>query len=317
MDLWVDTRWEGRHGIGRYAREVSSRLTLQWRPLDLKGSPAASTGALSRVPNGIIYSPGYNAFLRAKRQVITIHDLIHLQAPWPGRAKYLAYYNAVLKPIVKRNGVVITVSETSRQAIATWLNDPSVDIVNAGLGASAAFSVEMSPIESSTPYLLYVGNLRAHKNICVALEAMSLLPNARMRMLVPASEHAEVLRRCSDLNIADRVELLPEMTDPELARQYRGAAATVMPSILEGFGLPALESVMSGTPVLFWQGCAAVAETVGARGTAVQGSHDADEWASVMNGALSDPQRVEPPSGSYDWATTATAVERVLSSVGP
>lgn len=315
--IWVDTRWDGQHGIGRYAREVTSRLTVPWRPLGMGGAPSSPTGAVAKVPTGLVYSPGYNAFLRAERQVLTIHDLIHLQTPWPGRAKYLAYYNAVVKPVVKRAGVVITVSETSRRAIADWLGDPSVDIVNAGLGASPAFHVDAERTAATHPYLMYVGNLREHKNLRVVLNALQLVREARLHALIPAAEHAHAQKLFAERNISDRVRLLPALRDDDLAAQYRGATATIMPSRLEGFGLPPLESIMTGTPVIFWRGCEAIAETVGARGWVVDRVADTEEWAQTIRVALSSSRRVVPPTRAYDWGATATAVDGVLRSLDP
>lgn len=311
-NLWVDTRWEGRHGIGRYAHEVCSRLATPWRALDLVGHPASLASAFAKVPTGLVYSPGYNAFCRADRQVLTVHDLIHLNTRWPSRAKYLAYYNALVKPVIKRAGVVITVSETSRQEISAWLRTPSVAIVDAGLGASSAFHANVPPALGTDPYLMYVGNLRTHKNVRVVLDAMTRVPDAHLRMLIPKHEHDAAREMFMTRRISSRVTLLPKQTDDELASQYRGAVATVMPSTLEGFGLPALESIMTGTPVLFWSGCAAVAETSAARGTAIADAHDADEWAHAINDALSSIRRVSMPTRSYDWNTVAETVGSVL-----
>lgn len=310
--VWVDTRWEGLHGIGRYAKEVCSRLTVPWSPLDLDGSPASPAGALAKVPSGLVYSPGYNAFRRADRQVLTLHDLIHLETRWPARAKYLAYYNAIVKPVVKRTGVVITVSETSRRAIAEWLNDPTVEIVNAGLGASPAFRPDVEPAPSTDPYLMYVGNLREHKNVRVVLDAMVRVPEAHLRMLIPAREHDEARGLFVARGIQSRVTLLSGLSDDDLAAQYRGAVATVMPSTLEGFGLPALESVMTGTPVLYWRGCASVAETVGDRGTAVESAHDINEWAVAVGQAAASTPRVVSPIGVHRWDATAAKLDDVL-----
>src|SRR4051794_23961987 len=77
----VDGRWDGAHGIGRYAREVLLRLDTPWRPLRMSGRPASSLDPLRprRLRRGdLLYSPGYNPACLVPRQVITIHDLIHL-----------------------------------------------------------------------------------------------------------------------------------------------------------------------------------------------------------------------------------------------
>ena len=310
--VWVDTRMIGQHGIGRYAREVCDRLDVPWRPLDLTGTPSRPLSALSRVPRGLLYSPGYYALVRAERQILTIHDLIQLQAPWPERAKFLAYYAAAVRPVVKKAGVVLTVSETSRHEIAEWIRDPSVEIVNAGIGVSAAFHPGVAPAPADDPSLMYVGNLRAHKNIAVVLDALPRVPGVHLRMLIPASEHDEARRLAHARGIADRVTLLSGLADDELASHYRGAHATVMPSRLEGFGLPPLESIMTGTPVIFWSGCAAVAETVADRGWAAERHDDPEEWAALIAEAIERPRRVVADPSRYDWSRTAAMVSETL-----
>lgn len=281
----------------------------------MAGPTASGRNALAPVPRGLIYSPGYTAFARAERQVLTIHDLIHLHVPWPGRIKYLMFYNLVTKPVIRRTGSVVTVSETSKRAIEHWLDDASVDVVNAGLGVSAAFHPNVTPAKSTSPYLLYVGNLRAHKNFRTALAALKLVPGAELRALLPAAEHEATRKICDELGILSRVTLLPSLGDDELARQYRGAAATVMPSTLEGFGLPPLESIMTGTPVIYWDGCEAVAETVSGHGWPVQEPYAADAWAARFESALASPQRVRPPSQMYDWDATARTIDATLQSL--
>ncbi|HIY65697.1 MAG TPA: glycosyltransferase family 4 protein [Candidatus Agrococcus pullicola] len=314
MDLWVDTRWEGRHGIGRYAREVCSRLAMPWKELDVTGSPASPLGAIAPVPRGLIYSPGYNAFLRAERQVLTIHDLIHFQTSWPQRAKYRAFYDLVIKPVVKRAGVVITVSETSRRAISEWLRDDSVEIVNAGIGVSPAFHADVIAASAPESYVMYVGNMRPHKNLSVVLDALMHVPGLRLRALLPPREHHEAHNAFRARGIDDRVDLLTDLTDDELAAQYRGAAATVMPSLIEGFGLPALESLAVGTPIIYWVGCAAVAETVGHNGTAVTGAKSTTEWADALNSALVHPRKVSGLDKAYSWDVTADVVNSTLAT---
>lgn len=312
MTLWIDRRWSGQHGIGRYAAEIYSRLTVQSEALQVDVPTAAGASAFARVPKGLIYSPGYGAFVRAERQILTIHDLIHLQTPWPQRAKYVAYYNAIARPVIRRSGVVLTVSETSRQVIADWLRDPSVEIVNAGIGASAAFHVDVVPAEADTPYVMYVGNLREHKNFRTVIRALKHAPGLSLRALIPASEHAAALEYATEHRVANQLALLAGISDDELARQYRGAVATVMPSLLEGFGLPPLESVMTGTPVIFWRGCAAVAETVEDRGWAVGEAYESEAWAERMAEAERLRQRVSPPTDRYDWSRTANTINSVL-----
>lgn len=313
MTTWIDRRWAGQHGIGRYATEVCSRLTIEAQDLPLTGSNLPGPGTFASVPKGLIYSPGYNAQARAERELITVHDLIHLKTAWPGRAKYLAFYNLVAKPVIRRTGAVITVSETSKREIESWIRDPKVDVINAGLGASAAFHPGVEFVEPERPYLLYVGNMREHKNLRAAIAALAHVPDAELRVLIPASERDEARAVATAHGVARQLTFLDPLDDDALAIQYRAAAATVMPSTLEGFGLPPLESIMTGTPVIYWAGCSAVAETSDGRGWAVSRAHDAEEWGSAFAEALASPMRVSAPVGAYDWDATARIVDDTLA----
>lgn len=317
-ELYVDDRYRGAHGIGRYAAEVVSRLHPQGRRLGLDGSPHSPFDAFRALPgldrDALVYSPGYGALVRAPRQILTVHDLIQLQVPWPGRAKFVAYYAGPVRHVVRRAGVVLTVSETSATAIRDWLRDDAVRVVNAGNGCSAAFRPDAPAEESSDPYVLFVGNLRAHKNLGVVLRALALAPDVRLRAVVPEREIADAATRAAALGVVDRVMWVHGVDDERLAELYRGAAATVMPSTIEGFGLPALESIACGTPVVFWRGCAAVAEIVGNRGRAVESSTDAAGWADVLTAASEGPRRVEPPAGAHDWDRVAATVSDVLAA---
>lgn len=314
--LYVDDRYRGAHGIGRYAREVLARLRPQWQPLGLDGSPHAPLDAFRRLPGlddrAVVYSPGYGALVRAPHQVLTIHDLIQLRSPWPQRAKFIPYYAGPVCSAVRRAGVVLTVSETSARAIREWLRDDAVRVVNAGNGCSAAFQPEGPAEDAAEPYVVFVGNMRRHKNLDVVLRALAIADGVKLRAVVPQREIAAAAAHAAELLVADRVDWLHDVDDEQLAALYRGAAATVMPSTLEGFGLPALESIACGVPVVFWRGCESVAEIVGDRGWALESAADAADWAAALNAAVEARRRVTPPVGAHDWNRTAAVISDVL-----
>ncbi|WP_431030739.1 glycosyltransferase family 4 protein [Plantibacter sp. RU18] len=312
--ILADTRWSGVHGIGRYASEVLPRLSVEWSALDVSGKPSDPQDflRLRRTPAGeTIYSPGYNGFLARSPQVVTVHDLIHLHPTTNRRAVYLAHYSAVLRPIIRRNRLVLTVSETSKRAIEEWVDDDRVRVVNAGNGLSEAFYPgEPSAAEASAPYFLYVGNLRAHKNVDVVFRALARVPEAKLVVVVNDREGAE--RRAAELGVVDRVEVRSGLSDPELADLYRGAVATVFPSLVEGFGLPAVESIACGTPVIFWEGCESIAEISRGQGLPVADAHDDLAWSDALRTALADRPRATAPAASYSWDRTSEIVSNVL-----
>ena len=313
----VDSRWSGQNGIGRYATEVVSRLSVPWAPIEQTGSPSSPSDFITKsvrvdgVTPSVIYSPGYNGFLRNVRQTITLHDLIHLQSP--AAAKYKPYYNLFLKPLIKKNGHVITVSETSKRHIEEWLDDSSVTVVNAGNASSAAFTPVGDSYPSARPYFLYVGNLRAHKNVDTIVAAMKLVDGADLYLVTSDRIGAE---RLSALHgVGDRVKVFADVTDESLARMYRGARATLQPSLLEGFGLPALEAALCGSPVIFFEGCESVREICAGGGYSVAVADDASEWATTMNG-IGDVEkfpheRIDPRR--YSWDVVAQSVSLVLA----
>lgn len=318
--LKIDTRWDGSHGIGRYAREVVSRLAVPWEHLGAMGSPSSPREAWRRdaglASSDVVYSPGYNASRVSRAlQLVTVHDLIHMAVGGPKGALYRVYYDAVVKPIIKRARSVITVSETSASAIRQWVDDDHVEVVNAGIGVSDAFVPDGPVFEAERPYVMYVGNLRAHKNTATLFEAVAHTDFA-LTLLLPSAEHEAASHAAEAAGIAHRCEILSGVSDGELARLYRGASVTAMPSLVEGFGLPALESSMSGTSVVYWSGCAAVAESAGASGVPVASATDAREWAATLVAAAHAGPSVRGDRASFDWERTSHVVGKALLSVG-
>jgi glycosyltransferase involved in cell wall biosynthesis len=314
--ILVDTRWIGQSGIGRYAREVTSRLAIPWQPIDPSGTPSSPTDFLfKRVTVGsvkprAIYSPGYNGFLRNVPQTITLLDLIHLESP--GSAKYRPYYEMFIKPLVKRNGHVITISETSKAKIERWLNAPRVDVINAGIGSSPEFSSRGPEFVGERPYFLYVGTLRAHKNVATVFKALRRIPD--FDLYVVTADAAGVEQLAARHEVGSRVRVFSGIDDNDLAELYRGARATIQPSLLEGFGLPAMESALCGTPVIFYEKCESVKEICAGSGLAVPDATDDQLWAEAMM-SIAEGQRFPPlgvSASDYSWSRVSGRISGVL-----
>lgn len=313
MRLHVDTSRAGMHGIGRYSREVVNRLQLPWqdlghrlrRPLPVD---AVNPRRLTLPAGDLVYAPGFNAGVTRARQLLTLHDLIHLQVPSESSSLKRVYYDRIVRPAVRGAGVVFTVSDTSRDVIAEWLQDDDVEIVNTGNGVSAAFRPDGPHRQDTTDYFVYVGNFREHKNTAVMLEAVRRSPKARLVIVTSDSELAE--RQVAERAIAGQVTILTGVDDSELAGIYRGALGLVMPSTLEGFGLPAAEALACGVPVAFWQGCASVGEIVAARGIAVQEADSIEEWVDALNRLEAAERGFEwDKRSAYSWQAVAEVVE--------
>jgi len=244
--IHYDPRWSGPHGIGRFSDEVTARLPgaqplrIGARRLSLL-DPLATTIAVSGLRSGVYFTPGFNPPLRSPVPfVFCIHDLIHLRFAGESSALRRAYYGLVVGPAARRAARVLTVSEYSRREILEWTGLSSERVEVVGNGVSSAFRPDGPRHQPGYPYFLHVGRRALHKNVdrLVAAHAAS---------------------RCGrDV----RLLFTEQLDDAQLAAHYRGAVALVFPSLYEGFGLPVVEAMACGTPVLT-SNLTALPETVG------------------------------------------------------
>lgn len=256
-EVLYDSRWIGNHGIGRFAAELQQRLTYlvpfqaQRRPshpLD----PALLGAALRRLNPRLFFSPGYNSPLWWSGEfVFTLHDLHHLRVPEDSSALKRSYYEHVIKPACHKSAAVLTVSEFSRQEIADWARVDEQKIVNVGNGVGAPFGPTGRRLEPGYPYLLYVGSRKPHKNLPRLLHAYSLSRMRKdVRLVLSGSPDKETLAHVEQLGLLGDVVFTDLTSTQALAEAYRGAMGFLFPSLYEGFGLPPLEALACGIPVL-------------------------------------------------------------------
>lgn len=318
-NLWVDTRWSGSHGIGRYAYEVLKRLPFEYESVRAVGAPSDPFDrwrklSIAAQSSDLFYNPGYNPVRIKIPQVLTVHDLIHLGDGGLRGAAHRQYYQRVVRPAILRARVVITVSETSQEDISHWIDDASVSVVNAGNGCSAEFTAVGDRYQRSRPYVVFVGNLKPHKNVDTLLRAIAYLPDVDL-VAVTGAQHL-LRERASQAGVGSQTECVGNISDQQLATIYRGAIATIVPSIEEGFGLPAAESLACGTPVVYWEGCRSVREIVDGCGISVQDAYDARQWAECIDHIAHESTPIAANwRNVYSWDTVADRVARVLESV--
>lgn len=323
--IFYDDRWMGPHGIGRFAAEVSKRcgftpLAIQGKPLDFM-DPWRLRGALRLKRLTHFFSPGFNAPLgRPCSFSFTVHDLIHLEVEAENSLAKSLYYNCVVKPALHNAVVVFTVSEYSRGRIIDWSGISPNKIVCVGNGVQSLFTPEGKRWENPRPYLLYVGNQKPHKNVegLVAAFAASNLKDD-FDVLLTGALSDSVARAIADHGLEDRVRSLGFVAEADLPALYRSAYAVVMPSRYEGFGLPLVEAMASGVPVLSSNRTSL--PEVGGDAVAYFDPDDLDSFVAGLNGLL-DRNRCHrlrlaglERAKLFSWDQVAAKVGEAISGV--
>lgn len=224
----------------------------------------------------VIHHPHYAAPIFGRTPMVaTIHDLIHQLFPelcpsWMAWrvSRFLARRTA------GRARVLLTVSEHSRRDIIRHLGVApdkvrlTYNALPPGWGESVPPSAAAAQ-GAETPYFLYVGNHKAHKNIPLLLEAFAgVRKRAGGVRLVLTGERAGLEGDLARLGLGSEVEFLGEVSHQSLPGIYAAARALVFPSRYEGFGYPPLEAMGCGTPVIV-SDAASLPEIVGDGGIVV------------------------------------------------
>ena len=236
------------------------------------------------------------------RSVVTIHDCIHLMFPQylPNRAAY-AYARASMWAAARRSDRILTVSEASKKDILHLFNVRPEKIVVVYNAIDEHFSAAPSDehvarvrerYQLDHKFVLYVGNIKPHKNLVRLIESFNQVRRDHddLKLLIIGDEISKLpaLRRAvHSLKLHKHVRFLGYLNDDTLSVLYRLAAVFVFPSLYEGFGLPPLEAMASGTPVVT-SNISSLPEVTGGAAVLVD-PYDVDSIADGMRRVLDDP----------------------------
>jgi glycosyltransferase involved in cell wall biosynthesis len=248
-------------GMSSYARELVARLPRVAPEFEyVTFSRGANFGwdeqvrlplAMRRARlNAIHFLSLYVPVIVPARFVVTIHDLIHLRFPTYFKAKVRPYYETVVRLTCARAARVITDDERTVEDLVTLLGTRRDKIRVIPLGVAEAFLSPGAPHAAARPYVLYVGNHRRHKDLATLFDAWSALPPALrvdLYLTGPNDFGGELERRSGE---SRAIVALGDVSTEQLAGYYAGARALVQPSLREGFGLPMLEAMAAGCPVV-------------------------------------------------------------------
>src|SRR5438093_3404862 len=270
------------------------------------------------------------------RSVVPIHDCIHLMFPQylPNRAAY-AYAKALMWSAARRSDRILTVSESSKRDILHYFNVSPEKIVVVYNAIDERFAVEPSEDDLARvreryqldhAFVLYTGNIKPHKNLVRLIEAFEGLRKDGfddLKLLIIGDEISKLpaLRRAVHrYKLHKYVRFLGFVKDDTLAILYRLAAVFVFPSLYEGFGLPPLEAMASGTPVVT-SNVSSLPEVAGDAAVLV----DPYEVGSIVEGVrrgLTDEQlrkdlrhRGVARAGMFSWEQSVRRVRKIYGEV--
>jgi glycosyltransferase involved in cell wall biosynthesis len=259
---------------------------------------------LMREKPDVFHAPHYVLPVGVRcRSVVTIHDCIHLMFPQylPNRAAY-AYARAAMWSAARHSDRILTVSEASKRDILRFFGVPPEKISVVYNAIDERFWVEPGPdvvarvrerFQLDHGFVLYAGTIRPHKNLVRLIEAFDTLRRdgfEDLKLLIIGDEISKLpaLRRAvHGHKLHKHVRFLGFVPADTLAVLYRLAGVFVFPSLYEGFGLPPLEAMASGTPVVT-SNISSLPEVVGEAAVLV----DPYDVASIVDGirrVLTDP----------------------------
>jgi glycosyltransferase involved in cell wall biosynthesis len=320
-------------GQQRYAREIISRWNGRCRVIrpaaGMNGPPGhlwEQTVLPLRKGRGVLWSPSTTGPIAVGEQVVTIHDCAFFdQAACFSRA-FTAWYQYLVPRLARRVRRIITVSEFSRQRIVDCcrVSPQRVEVIHSGVDsrfsrpAEAVIAAAKSRLNLPERYVLCVGSLEPRKNLRGLLAAWQLVaPQAEGLSLVLAGAKGKVFRDAGLTHLPPSVHLAGYVDDESLASVYAGAELFIYPSLYEGFGLPVLEAMACGTPVIC-SNTTALPEVAGDAAALVD-PRDVDDIATRVFALVNSQtarQRLREAgcqrAALFNWDTAAVATWRVL-----
>jgi glycosyltransferase involved in cell wall biosynthesis len=266
------------------------------------------------------------------RSVVTIHDCIHLMFPQylPSRLA-LQYARTSISLATRRATRVMTVSESSKRDILRFVDAPADKIDVIYNAYDERFTVE--PREEDVvrvreryqlhdEFVLYAGNVKPHKNLERLIDAFDLVRKRGMDHLKlviigdDISKYTALRRAVHQHQLHKFVRFLGYLPEETLAVMYRLAGVFVFPSLYEGFGLPPLEAMASGTPVVT-SNVSSLPEVAGDAAVLVD-PYDAQAIADGIYRVLSDEtlrrdlrKKGVARAGMFSWETSVRRVHKI------
>lgn len=224
--------------------------------------------------------------LAQSKQLIVIHDAQVYLTPEAYSSRFRNWYQFILPKLARRARLVVTVSDYSRRMLEEYRVVPKGKAIVVPNGGDHILSID--PTDDILArhkldkggYFLAIGSLSRHKNLTILLEAMTLRGRNCLPLVIAGGGSASVFAKYN-LTGMENVKFLGRVEDGELKSLYENATALLFPSIFEGFGLPPIEAMYCGCPVVA-SDAASIPEVCG-KAALYASPYAASTWVDAMD----------------------------------
>jgi glycosyltransferase involved in cell wall biosynthesis len=203
----------------------------------------------------ILHSPDFITCAGRFKKIITIHDLYFIEHPEVMSADGKRYYSRTTWSAQQADAIITVSDFTKRDILRLLPTVPAikVNVIHEAAGTQPAHAIPKSPNpDLQSPYALYVGTFEPRKNLTTLLHALQTTPPDLKLVVVGESGWGdnEPTRLARELNVDEKVYFAGRVSDEARDDLYRNTRVFVFPSLSEGFGLPVLEAMSLGAPVV-------------------------------------------------------------------
>ena len=286
--ITIDARWLCTSGIGTYLRHIipgilkyfpDKQFTILGNERDLQRLDGAAESRVRLIPASspmysireqldyarlipkettLYFATHYNVpiFYRGK-MLVTVYDLFHLAMPdMVGGLHKGVYARLMFNAVRRKASAIITISNFTKAELNRLTRPGEQPVIPIHLGVDNSwFSIPRSESPHHRPYILYVGNIKPHKNLGALVKAFGSISNRISHDLVLVGKKegfitGDYIVAIEAQDLKGRVHFTGHVDDMQLRSYFSHADALVFPSLYEGFGLPPLEAMAANCPVL-------------------------------------------------------------------
>ena len=279
IHLTIDSRMSSSSGIGTYIQNILFAIPFKKKLIINDKKEDTENVQFCRVPFSSIYtiseqlllpfyirntdifwSPHYNIPLlplRSKKRVVTIHDVFHLAYRKDLSLLQRIYSKVMINAAVRLSNIVFTVSNFSKNEIIKYTGCESQKIYVVYNGVSPDYNSGYDFKQINQDYILYVGNIKPHKNLKNAIKAFQLIIEKfpTYKFYIVGKKDGFITEGLTEINsiieeLGEKLFFTGWVKEEELKNYYANAKLFIFPSLYEGFGIPPLEAMACGCPTL-------------------------------------------------------------------